>query len=127
MRSGPAFSTCGAFGKKLKINGCFGIPFAEKLQQWLTKSVKILWKKERGRKMWARVVEFMLACWLAISPFIFRYPGNDMFLWANDFVCASLVALFALLSFWHPLRNIHLLTLGVALWLWCMGYRSFPE
>ena len=77
--------------------------------------------------MWARVVEFMLACWIAISPFIFRYPGNDTFLWANDFICASLVALFALLSFWHPLRNIHLLTLGVALWMWGMGYRSFPE
>ncbi len=77
--------------------------------------------------MWARVVEFMLACWLALSPFIFRYRSEDTFLWVNDFICASLVALFALLSFWHPLRKIHLMTLGVALWLWGQGYTSFPE
>jgi hypothetical protein len=76
--------------------------------------------------MWARVVEFMLACWLALSPFILRYPAEDTFLWANDFICASLVALFALLSFWHPLRKIHLMTLGVALWLWGLGYTSLP-
>lgn len=76
--------------------------------------------------MWARVVEFMLACWLALSPFILRYPATETFLWANDFICAFLIALFALLSFWTPLRKIHLLTLGVALWLWGLGYSSFP-
>ena len=76
--------------------------------------------------MWARVVEFMLACWLALSPFILRYSANETFYWANDLVCAFLIALFALLSFWHPLRKIHLLTLGVALWLWGLGYTSFP-
>src|SRR5689334_12425148 len=77
--------------------------------------------------MWARVVEFMLACWLALSPFILRYPAEDTFLWANDFLCASLVALFALLSFWHLLRKMHLMTLGIALWLWGIGYTSYPE
>lgn len=77
--------------------------------------------------MWARVVEFMLACWLALSPFILRHSPDDTFHWVNDFTCAFLVALFALLSFWHPLRKIHLITLGVALWLWGTGYLSFPE
>lgn len=77
--------------------------------------------------MWARVVEFMLACWLTLSPFIFRYPKGEIALWANDFICAFLIALFALLSFWDPLRKIHLMTLGVALWLWGYGYTSFPE
>ena len=77
--------------------------------------------------MWARVVEVMLAIWLLISPFIFRHPTHETFLWVNDFICGSLVAVFALFSFWHPLRKIHLMTLGVALWLWGLGYTSFPE
>jgi hypothetical protein len=77
--------------------------------------------------MWARVVEFMLACWLAISPFIFRYPPQETFLWTNDLICACLIALFALLSFWDPLRKIHLLSLGVAFWLLGHGYSTFPS
>ncbi|MES2345321.1 MAG: hypothetical protein V4494_05235 [Chlamydiota bacterium] len=76
--------------------------------------------------MWARVVEFMLAVWLALSPFILRYPAQETFLWANDFICAFLIALFALVSFWPPCRKIHLLTLGVALWLLGIGYSTFP-
>lgn len=77
--------------------------------------------------MWARVVEFMLAIWLTLSPFIFHYPSDATFFWVNSFVCASLVICFAFLSFWHPLRKIHLLTLGIALWLWGLGYSTFPE
>ncbi len=77
--------------------------------------------------MWARVVEFMLACWLSISPFIFRHPFEETFLWANDLTCAVLIALFALLSFVKGLEKIHLLTLGVALWLWGLGYTTFPD
>ncbi len=76
--------------------------------------------------MWARVMEFMLACWLVISPFIFHYSAEDRFIWISDSVCACFVALFALLSFWDPLRKIHLLTLGVALWLISVGYHTFP-
>lgn len=77
--------------------------------------------------MWARVIEFMIAIWLALSPFIFRYPSEEVFFWVNSFVCACLVALFALLSFWHPLRKIHLLTVAIALWSWGLGYTNFPE
>lgn len=77
--------------------------------------------------MVARVIEFMLACWLAMSPFILHYPSDETFLWANDLTCACLVALFAVLSFWDPLRKIHLLTLGVAFWLCGLGYMTFPE
>lgn len=76
--------------------------------------------------MWARVIEFMLAIWLALSPFILQYPPEDTLLWVNAFVCACLVALFSLLSFWRPLRKIHLLTLAIALWLWGLGYSTFP-
>lgn len=77
--------------------------------------------------MWARVVEFMLAVWLAFSPFILRYSSQEPLMWANTLICAALIMLFALLSFWDPLRKIHLLTLGVALWLLGLGYSTFPE
>lgn len=77
--------------------------------------------------MWARIIEFMLVLWLALSPFIFRYPPQQTFLWKSDFICAFLVALFALVSFWNPLKRMHLLTIGVALWLWGSGYMAFPD
>lgn len=73
--------------------------------------------------MWARVVEFMLAVWLAMSPFIFRHSDSAVVLWASDFACAGLVATFALLSYWNPARHAHLLTLLVALWL--VGFGRF--
>ena len=38
--------------------------------------------------MWARAVEIALACWLALSPFIFGHPDEAAFLWYNDFACA---------------------------------------
>ena len=77
--------------------------------------------------MWARILEFMLACWLAASPFILRYPPEETFFWTSDLACATLAALFALLSFWRPLRKIHLLNLAVAAWLWGLGYIGFPD
>lgn len=57
--------------------------------------------------MWARVVEFILGCWLAVSPFVFRHGDTTLF-WAADFVAASAVISLALLSYWPPLRHIHL-------------------
>lgn len=77
--------------------------------------------------MWARIVEFMLACWLAISRFIFQYSPEESFFWKNDLVCASLIGLFALLSFNDKLNKMHLCTLAVAGWLFALGYSTFPE
>ncbi len=77
--------------------------------------------------MWARVVEVMIAIWLALSPFIFHYLAEEKFLWMNDFICACFVALFALFSFWHRLRKIHLVTIALAFWLLGLGYGGFPE
>ena len=76
--------------------------------------------------MWARVVEVMLGCWLAISPFIFRHPAEQTALWINDLACAFAVVLLALLSFWRPLRHAHLAISGVALWLIAFGYLAAP-
>jgi hypothetical protein len=77
--------------------------------------------------MWARVVEFMLGCWLAISPFIFAHPDAEIRLWATDWICATLVITLALLSYWHPTRHAHVLTLLVACGLIAIGRFSTGE
>jgi hypothetical protein len=71
--------------------------------------------------MWARVIESNLACWLAISPFLFRHAPDAVLLWTNDLVCAGLLASLALLSFHHRLRRVHLLILPLAMWLLGVG------
>lgn len=67
--------------------------------------------------MWARVVEFMLACWLAISPFIFSYPKDALFYWYNDLITCSLIAFFSLASYHTPIRKLHLCNLTIAFYL----------
>lgn len=64
--------------------------------------------------MWPRVAEVALACWLAMSPFIFRHDPAQTTLWATDFATAAAIAVFSLASFWPPLRKLHLLNLLVA-------------
>ena len=76
--------------------------------------------------MWARVIEVMLGCWLAISPFIFVHDSTAGTLWVNDLSCAFAVVLFALLSFWKPLRHAHLAIGVVGGWLIGFGYLMSP-
>lgn len=76
--------------------------------------------------MWARVIEFSLASWLAISPFIFRYPNTPRAPWFNDLIVSSLIALFALLSFYSPLRKLHLANLAVSFYLMLLVFLT-PE
>ena len=75
--------------------------------------------------MWARIVEFFVACWLAASPFVLHF-SEESFLKANNIVCGILVALFALLSFCKRWGRMHLCTLGIGLWLWGISYMTFP-
>jgi peptidoglycan/LPS O-acetylase OafA/YrhL len=68
--------------------------------------------------MWPRVVELLIAAWLASSPWIFAAPAaSEFFLRANALVCAALIALFALLSFRAAWEKAHLLTIAVAFWI----------
>lgn len=71
--------------------------------------------------MWARMVEFMLGCWLAVSPFVFGHPYADRLLWITDFACALAVIALALLSYWQPTRHAHFAILLVATALIVMG------
>ena len=72
--------------------------------------------------MWARVVEIMLGCWLIASPFIFRHAADSTSLWVADWLAATAVITFGLLSFWRPLRRIHLLTVAVAVAMYAYGW-----
>ncbi len=72
--------------------------------------------------MWARILEFALACWLSISPFIFGAPKTERLFWINDLSCSALLALFSLLSFYKPLRRMHLGNLIIGVWLFSLGY-----
>jgi hypothetical protein len=78
--------------------------------------------------MWARVVEVMLGCWLAISPFIFNHPVENGSWWMNDLSSGFAVVILALLAFWTPMRHAHLALVLVALWLIGFGYlaASYP-
>ena len=78
--------------------------------------------------MWARVIEVMFGCWLAMSPFIFRHSAEQRVLWVNDLSSATIVMVLALASFWPLLRFAHLVNLVVALWLIAFGFwaSSYP-
>ncbi|NGX46305.1 MAG: hypothetical protein K940chlam2_01494 [Chlamydiae bacterium] len=74
--------------------------------------------------MWARVFEFSIASWLAMSPFIFSHEEGWLF--ANDFTCSFLMMLFSLLSFHHRLFRMHLFNLLLAFWLILIGFLATP-
>jgi len=77
--------------------------------------------------MWSRVVEIMLGCWLALSPFIFRHPAGETQFWINDFSCALLVIILAMLSWWPPTRYAHVAIAAVGVWLVVFAYLHFGE
>lgn len=69
--------------------------------------------------MWPRVVEVMLAIWLALSPFIFQQTSDNPPPWLL-YGLALLIATLALLSYWPRARRAHLgilvVAIGMALW-----------
>ena len=65
--------------------------------------------------MWARILELALACWLAISPFVFHHSSQRPVLWYLDLIPAALIAAAALVCYHPRLRKAHLLQLGIAL------------
>lgn len=78
--------------------------------------------------MWTRVIEVMLGCWLAMSPFIFRHAAEERVLWINDLLSATAVIVLAVVSFWSPLRLAHVANFVIGLWLIAFGWwtSSYP-
>lgn len=71
---------------------------------------------------WARIVEIGLACWLAMSPFIFRHSTENGLWWLVDWTAAVVLFLAASLSFGAPLRWVRLASLAVAFALIASGF-----
>jgi len=65
--------------------------------------------------MWARVVEFMLGCWILCSPFIFRAENREGVSSLFDFGIGGVIVVLASLAFWEPTRYAHLGTLVLSL------------
>ncbi len=57
--------------------------------------------------MWPRIVEVMLGCWLAMSPFILGYPADATFLWWNDFIVAALIISISLVAIRRSTEKMH--------------------
>jgi peptidoglycan/LPS O-acetylase OafA/YrhL len=76
--------------------------------------------------MWTRTTEVCIAAWLAMSPFIFRLSPDQTFLWATDFVCATLIAVLSLASLWPPLNKLHLGNLAICGWLVVPAFLAGP-
>ena len=71
--------------------------------------------------MWARIVELVLAGWLAASPMVQSHPVGAR---ANSLACAAVVAACAIASFSPRMRCAHLASLLVAAWLTGSGWWS---
>lgn len=72
--------------------------------------------------MWARAVEIVLACWLAVSPFIFNHPADAAFLWYSDYACALAIILISSLGLSPRIEKVHLLNLVVSAYLIGVGF-----
>lgn len=71
--------------------------------------------------MWARVCEFMIGCWLLMSPFIFGHESDDVVFWIVDLAAGNLIMVCALASFWKPLRLAHLAIAVIGIGLALIG------
>jgi uncharacterized membrane protein len=76
---------------------------------------------------WARIVEVGLACWLAVSPFVFRHPTENGLWWLVDWTAAAVLFLVATASFWAPLRRVRWVSLAVSFGLIAFGYLMHQE
>lgn len=74
--------------------------------------------------MWARAVEIILACWLAVSPFIFSHPAGAAFLWYNDYACALAIIVISSLALWPRIEKVHYLNAVVSAYLIGVGYTA---
>ncbi|WP_164103931.1 hypothetical protein [Candidatus Laterigemmans baculatus] len=76
--------------------------------------------------MWSRVVEVMLAVWLAVSPYIFPNEDRSPSQWLL-YGLALLVGTLAAASYWKPLARAHLVIFPVAVGMYFWGrFSSTP-
>lgn len=71
--------------------------------------------------MWARVCEFMIGCWMLVSPFIFHHGADARLYWITDLACSVLITFLAAISCWKSMRHAHLAIILVAAALVVIG------
>lgn len=74
--------------------------------------------------MWARIIEMCLGVWLMVSPFIFDHETRVF--WMNDYLGATAILLFSLVSYRRQWHYAHLLNIAVGIWLIVFGYLGAP-
>lgn len=72
--------------------------------------------------MWARHFEVAIACWLAMSPFVFPGALAERRVWLTDLLLALAICCFALASYWRRLRYAYLGNLVIGLGLFVAGW-----
>jgi len=73
--------------------------------------------------MWPRIIELLLAAWLAASPWIVPAPPDAApFLRLNSLACAAAIAALALISFRSAWEKAHLGSLAIGLWLIALAF-----
>lgn len=78
--------------------------------------------------MWARHIEVMLACWLAVTPFVFEGDSASVSTRVVSWTSAAAVMTFSLVSYWPPARRAYLLTAltGLVIGGWAYFAASDP-
>ena len=77
--------------------------------------------------MWPRMVEILIAIWLAASPFVLGHIDEHPALSISDIACGVIIAASAVISFSEHWRRMHLGELAVAAWLLGFGYLGSSE
>lgn len=77
--------------------------------------------------MWARVCEFMIACWLMMSPFIFGHTKDDYLYWVTDLGAASAIMVLSMISYWSRMKHAHLAIAVIGLVVAAVGRFTDPS
>lgn len=63
------------------------------------------------------LVNLMLGLWLAVSPFIFRFPEDVTVWWTHDIAVGLGIAIFSCFAAWRPTEHARFIVLMIAVWL----------
>ena len=76
--------------------------------------------------MWGRLLQLLVACWIAGSPMILGDRNDGRFAGLHFLACGAAVAFFAALSFHPRCRYAHLGTVVPAAWMLVVAYFVVP-
>ena len=69
--------------------------------------------------MWSRIVMLALGIWLMVAPGLFNFSKDIA---NNGYIAGPLIATFSIIAMWECTRNVRLLNLPVAVWLFAAPF-----